>query len=80
MEFGCPVCNGLIAIGEYCKSCNSVMEDLGRIEDYYTPYSPYEEQDGIPILQESTENCIHLFQCLGCDNEKQLLIPLENLT
>ena len=28
------------------------MEDLGRIEDFYTPYSPYEEQDDLAILQD----------------------------
>ncbi|MFZ5944121.1 MAG: hypothetical protein ACOYVD_08425 [Bacillota bacterium] len=77
MEFGCPVCNGFVSIGEICDNCEQVMDDLGRIEDYYAPYSPYEEQDDIPILQESDDNCIHLFNCGGCDHEKHILVPLE---
>ncbi|MFZ7103205.1 MAG: hypothetical protein ACOWWO_11205 [Peptococcaceae bacterium] len=77
MEIGCPVCNGFLSIGELCEHCEEVMEDLGRIEDYYTPYSPYEEQDGIPVLQESRNNCIHLYACSGCKSEKQIMIPYE---
>ena len=55
MEIGCPVCNGLLSIGEVCNKCSGVMEDMGRIEDFYNPYSPYEEQDGIPLLQNLLE-------------------------
>ncbi|MDN5322306.1 MAG: hypothetical protein PWQ67_760 [Clostridia bacterium] len=77
MEFGCPVCNGLMSMDELCDNCDQVMEDLGRIEDFYAPYSPYEEQDDIPILLESRNNCIHLYTCLECDSDKHILIPLE---
>ena len=38
---------------------------FSRIEDFYTPYSPYEEQDDLAILQESTHNCIHVFIVLN---------------
>ncbi|NLT95483.1 MAG: hypothetical protein GXW85_08140 [Clostridia bacterium] len=79
MEIGCPVCNGLLSIGEVCKNCQGVMEDMGRIEDYYNPYSPYEEQDKIPQLAESPGNCIHLFACTNCNEEQQVAIPLEKI-
>ncbi len=79
MEYGCPVCNGLITFAEECNKCKQTMEDLGRIEDFYTPYSPYEEQDDLAILQESTHNCIHLFHCLECNNDQQILIPLREM-
>lgn len=79
MEIGCPVCNGLLSIGEMCEKCRGVMEDVGRIEDFYNPYSPYEEQDRITLLQESPGNCIHLFSCYECGHEQNLVIPLERM-
>ncbi|KJS19185.1 MAG: hypothetical protein VR72_19380 [Clostridiaceae bacterium BRH_c20a] len=79
MEIGCPVCNGLLSIGELCENCRDVMEDQGRIEDFYSPYSPYEEQDGIPLLQELPGNCIHLFSCTNCEHEQQIIVPLERM-
>jgi len=79
MEYGCPVCNGFISIGEICPKCNQAMEDLGRIEDYYTPYSPYEEQDDIPVLQEAEESCLHVFSCPECSTEENVFIPYETM-
>jgi hypothetical protein len=79
MEIGCPVCNGFLSIGEVCKKCSSVMEDMGRIEDFYNPYSPYEELDLIPCLQELPGNCIHLFSCTSCEEEEQIIVPLERM-
>lgn len=77
MEIGCPVCNGFLTIGERCDNCKEILEDLGPKEDYYNPYSPYEEQDGILMLQEGEHNCIHRFFCCNCKSEKDISIPLE---
>lgn len=55
------------------------MEDMGRIEDFYNPYSPYEELDLIPCLQELPGNCIHLFSCTSCEEEEQIIVPLERM-
>ncbi|NLW24518.1 MAG: hypothetical protein GXY91_04650 [Clostridia bacterium] len=77
MEYGCPICNGLMSIDEICPYCQQNMKDMGRIEDLYTPYSPYEEQDDIPILQESINSCIHLFSCPECIYEERVIVPFK---
>lgn len=77
MEYGCRVCNGLDKIEQNCPNCRQLMKDLGRMEDYYSAYSPYEEQDKIASLKESDNYCIHLLKCEKCGRISKIFIPFE---
>ncbi|SMB94214.1 hypothetical protein SAMN00017405_0167 [Desulfonispora thiosulfatigenes DSM 11270] len=79
MQYGCMVCNGIEQFAPECKRCHQKMKDLGRIEDYYSSYSPYEEQDSIAILQEATNACIHLIHCEECSYTKKIKIPYTKI-
>lgn len=79
MQYGCPVCNGVARLNMFCPGCGQIMEDVGMIEDYYGPYSPYDNMD----LYEpprfwklaDTLPCVHLFSCSGCGRDKRVGIP-----
>lgn len=77
MDLICPVCNGLMEIDFRCRQCQKKMNDLGRIEDFYLPYSPYEEQDDLAALQESDLFCIHLLFCPNCKLDQRCNISLK---
>lgn len=79
MNFLCPICNGLKKLEKNCVLCNKALKDLGRIEDYYSPYSPYEELDQIPCLQESSLYCIHFLKCKNCNFVKKHYISLQQI-
>lgn len=79
MEYGCAVCNGLAEVDIYCPECGRKMEDDGMVEDFYGPYSPYDNMDlyepvwywdlaaGMP--------CVHLFACPECGCDKRVAFP-----
>ncbi|MGM7700124.1 hypothetical protein ACSVDE_00295 [Pseudalkalibacillus sp. Hm43] len=75
----CPVCNQLSSTQYRCPSCLGMMEDSGRVMDYYDDYSPYAEidslkmEDGIPD-DEKDNQCPHVFYCSQCAAENVLLI------
>jgi hypothetical protein len=80
----CPICNGLIVFQRYCPRCSSEMMDLGKISDYFAPYSPYREIDHVNMsngIEHDVDNhqCIHISHCSFCGfedthtiNEKEL--------
>ena len=67
MEYGCPLCNGLIQEVIFCPQCGQPMEDVGVVEDYYGPYSPYENAELYNPPEERNaadlKVCVHLFSC-----------------
>lgn len=78
MDLVCPICNGLAEYEIKCEKCNGNMEDGGRIANYYDNYSSYldmsitERIDGVPNNQ-----CVHLFYCPGCKNDKR--VPIDKI-
>lgn len=70
LEYGCPICNGLFEEDLQCLKCGQIMQDNGRIEDYYGPYSPYDNMDKYeqPFFGGLSEElpCVHLFTCPRC--------------
>lgn len=76
MEHVCPVCNGLAAAEIKCPQCGETMEDSGRLEDYYGPYSPYDKMDLYepPQCWDLVEKqpCIHLYSCPDCGYDERV--------
>ncbi|WP_418790592.1 hypothetical protein [Phosphitispora sp. TUW77] len=79
MEFGCPLCNGLMAFSQPCSFCGCGMEDSGMLEDYYGPYSHYgniELYNPDDALENTGINvCVHLFVCPECGFDKRVSFP-----
>ncbi|MDT3700441.1 MAG: hypothetical protein RO469_13595 [Thermincola sp.] len=70
MEYGCPVCNGLTNIEKSCPQCGSPLKDNGMVENYYGPYSPYDDPEAYEpqVLwpMPETSPCMHLCSCPRC--------------
>jgi hypothetical protein len=72
----CPVCNGLTSIQDHCPKCSSLMNDSGKMSDFFAPYSPYREIDdvnmtnGFPDVKQ--HQCLHLAYCESCGYEQVL--------
>ncbi len=70
MSYMCSVCNGMASFVSNCPECNYIAQDLGKLSDYYGPYSPYRPIDelkatnGFKDLIQHT--CIHLGYCSNC--------------
>lgn len=65
----CPLCNGLNEHNIICKNCEAKMEDIGKMEDYKGPYSPYMDRDSFlynNLLLNGDNCCIHLYKCPVC--------------
>ncbi|AST90456.1 MULTISPECIES: hypothetical protein [Sutcliffiella] len=67
----CPLCNGFQTISYPCNKCGTMMEDTGKLSDYFDDYSAYMEIDLMKLedgFNHSFENgdCLHLMQCPAC--------------
>ncbi|MGI6684420.1 MAG: hypothetical protein ACOX47_02775 [Bacillota bacterium] len=79
MFVGCGLCNGVSTPG-LCPICGSEMEDLGMVEDYKGPYSPYQDAELIEWEHKNNKQgaliCIHLVECPKCKYNERLEIPI----
>ncbi len=70
MMWICPICNGFDSLIQPCPRCHRPLEDMGRLSDYYNPYSPYREIDQLKLTngyQDLTHHlCFHLLSCPQC--------------
>ncbi|MCI1695259.1 hypothetical protein [Aneurinibacillus aneurinilyticus] len=66
----CPICNGLEHMHYSCPSCHHQMEDAGKLETFYGPYSPYEEWGDTEMtngyMDQAAGECMHIFSCQHC--------------
>lgn len=74
----CPLCNGFYSLNLKC-SCGSLLKDMGRLENYAGPYSPYQDFEEEPSAREKrspegAEGCLHLMACPGCRREERVMI------
>ncbi|WP_395940617.1 hypothetical protein [Bacillus sp. HMF5848] len=74
----CPLCNGFSTLQVTC-SCGQVLEDHGRIIDYFDEYSAYMDIDGMKMVDGFVDTykenlCAHLFYCSKCKKETIHLI------
>ncbi len=74
MEYGCPVCNGLVDLNLNCPRCGEKMKDDGSLDNFLGPYSPYEEHNllHMMIADEETAHCVHLVSCPKCGEDHRL--------
>ncbi|MFD1739086.1 hypothetical protein ACFSCX_21485 [Bacillus salitolerans] len=75
----CPLCNGFEAVASTCPICNQVMEDKGRIIDYFDDYSAYMEIDDMKKIDGyenslSQHECAHLLYCENCSIDQVVFI------
>ena len=66
----CPVCNGMESLARTCPECDdgTLLDDLGPVDSYYGPYSPYEEHAD-ELVPPDEPACTHLCRCPECDTE-----------
>lgn len=74
----CPLCNGLRNIDIFCSDCGNILEDMGRLMDYFGDYSPYMEIDQMKLVDGyddyNSHQCPHLFFCSLCSKDEIVLI------
>lgn len=70
----CPICNGLTSLQASCEHCGSPIEDNGRLNDLYGPYSPYREIDHLKLTNGYSDlahqQCIHVAYCPNCSHQQ----------
>ncbi|WLR42796.1 hypothetical protein LC087_00690 [Bacillus carboniphilus] len=76
---GCPVCNGLTEIDQFCETCGESMVDKGKLTDYLDDYSAYMEIDSMKLfdgdqLSLEKHRCIHMVSCPTCKNDYLIAI------
>lgn len=78
MQRICPVCNGLNELAATCPVCRATLDDCGPLEDYYGPYSPYEENELVAAQGDSVYEgfCRHLTRCSSCGHETRVAVPV----
>ncbi|MGO4887515.1 hypothetical protein ACJ2A9_07155 [Anaerobacillus sp. MEB173] len=75
----CPLCNGLTTINYTCEQCSKVLNDNGKIIDYFDDYSAYLDTDGMKKIDGypndlQQHQCPHLFYCDDCHKEAIVFI------
>ncbi|MFO8061017.1 MAG: hypothetical protein R6U70_10250 [Bacillota bacterium] len=76
----CPVCNGMQRLECGCESCgdDTVMDDLGPVDNYYGPYSPYEDFSEEVTSNSEDDSCMHLCRCPKCGAEKTVAVQCSD--
>jgi hypothetical protein len=65
MEKICPICNKIISSTIKCGKCGSLMNDIGREQEYRDPYGNKQEIEYINSC------CVHIFHCDNCGEEAE---------
>ena len=80
MKSICMVCNGLSRLQATCPACYQLLDDSGRLADYFGDYSPYTDIDDSKLsngyLDLSQRLCLHVTWCPTCRQE-QLVVVTE---
>ncbi|BAU26886.1 hypothetical protein [Aneurinibacillus soli] len=75
----CPICNGFSHLDAHCPSCGHRMEDAGKLEALYGPYSPYNEWGDVSMtngyLDQLHHECMHISSCPHCGLQKTMAVP-----
>ncbi len=81
MSYICPVCNGLTTLHETCSNCQHHLDDYGRLDNIWGPYSPYREIDHLKMtngyIDVENHSCIHLASCPVCGRDHIITVKEE---
>jgi Zn finger protein HypA/HybF involved in hydrogenase expression len=67
MENICPLCNNIRNYFSYCPECGSKTVNVGYIEEFLDPYSPYLSLDITQReFQHDLDSCFHALECPNC--------------
>jgi len=80
MPYLCPICNGLTTLKATCPFCHHLLDDHGRLDDVWEPYSPYREYDDLKLTNSYPDDythhqCVHIASCPHC--HQNLYIPVQ---
>jgi rubrerythrin len=58
----------MIQVTAQCPVCGHSLLDGGNLQDFFGPYSPYEEMNSYGDLAQANEEgqCVHLIYCPQC--------------
>ncbi len=71
----CPLCNGFEQKTIQCSNCQTIMEDKGKVTDYFDDYSAYMDIDIMKMYDGHATSleehlCLHYFYCPACQNQE----------
>ncbi len=71
----CPLCNGLGEKTKQCPNCQTIMQDVGKVTDYFDDYSAYMDIEIMKLYdghKSSLEDhlCLHYFLCPNCQRQE----------
>ena len=78
----CPLCNALKEVNRNCPTCNTKLEDSGKVSDFLDPYGHYNDEetvkmgDGYPDTAKD-QICPHLLTCKSCGCDQVVFIQEE---
>jgi len=78
MSYMCPVCNGLTSLSSHCPNCYHQLDDFGRLDAMWGPYSPYSEIDHLKqsngFNDYEQHKCIHVGVCPSCGSDQLIFV------
>ncbi|WP_117170811.1 hypothetical protein [Paraliobacillus sediminis] len=71
----CPICNGFAKVNTICPSCNTEMDEKGRLIEQLGDYAPYLDNEGMKLFDgdstsKTNHTCVHVFTCPTCEIEQ----------
>lgn len=78
----CPLCNSFKELEIYCITCETSLDDSGKVSDFLDPYGHYNDEetvkmgDGYPNTSRD-QICPHLMSCPSCGHDQVVFIQEE---
>ena len=78
----CPICNSFQTLDIHCPTCNSSLEDSGKVSDFLDPYGHYNDTETVKMGDGYTNTtadqiCPHLIHCHNCGHQEVAFIQEE---
>ncbi len=75
----CPLCNQFSQLSFTCNNCKTIMDDHGRLMDFFDDYSAYLDIEGMKLFDgyptdQKEHSCPHVFYCEKCNTNTTVLI------
>ncbi|WP_431029934.1 hypothetical protein [Lysinibacillus sp. LZ02] len=71
----CPLCNALKTVEMTCSTCNTTLEDSGKVSDFLDPYGHYNDEETVKMGDgyantAKDQICPHLMVCQNCGHDE----------